>query len=805
MTKVRFTFVDVQGNPLPLMEFKLIVRRASFNDEEVGVTLPEQLTVVTDATGQVIVDLWPLKTAYRIQIAEEYEELCGKLNWSFYVPHTDQIVEAQSLFLVPAPNNIPWDEEAIGKITQAVIDSHDSAVAADASADRAELAATTVAGDAQSARDSAEDALLSKNSAAASATTASDAATAAGLSKVAAKASEDAADASELAAEQSAATAGTQAGVATDAGNLAKRWASDSENVVVADGKESSYSYSRKSATSATSAADSAGISGTQAGLATAAKTAAEAAALTATAKAGEASASAATALTEANRSKEEADRAQGYASALTGSLVEAGSIDLSSNQYPAKPQFSSFWKVVVGGVVGGVDYGIGDTLVYSKTLDQFYKIDNTESVSSVNGKTGALTLVKADVGLSQVDNTSDANKPVSTAQQTALNGKQASAANLTAFAGLTGAVDQLPYFTGAGALSLATLTAKARLLMARTDTAGMQDELGLVKAVNNNDPTVGRLISVGNFGLGSTESPRVADANAQHNQGVYSTYNTAGLPAGYTGAILGTLSVMPYSIDWTVQIYAPIDTSPRLFVRNFYSATTWSAWVPVAMGDVVASNSDTTVGRLLTVGYGGLGISNNGSYLGINLDPDTYLTGSVGLWGSFLINGVSTNGFLSVVSGEGGNYYQRFVNRIGAVSYERTANVGVWTPWSRMHTTANSLLDPALNTGGLMSATVVSGWTIEKFANGTCIVAGAFTSASLAANSQTSIDTTIPSVLVGETVAGVTAAALPTASSDVGAVNAFMVGNTVVRLYARNGAAAQPILFRIKIIGRWK
>jgi len=38
-------------------------------------------------------------------------------------------------------------------------------------------------------------------------------------------------------------------------------------------------------------------------------------------------------------------------------------------------------------------------------------------AVDSVNGHTGVVVLVKADVGLSNVDNTSDANKPVSTAQ----------------------------------------------------------------------------------------------------------------------------------------------------------------------------------------------------------------------------------------------------------------------------------------------------------------------------------------------------------------------------------------------------
>lgn len=44
--------------------------------------------------------------------------------------------------------------------------------------------------------------------------------------------------------------------------------------------------------------------------------------------------------------------------------------------------------------------------------------------VTSVAGKTGAVTLVKADVGLPLVDNTADLSKPVSTATQTALDGK---------------------------------------------------------------------------------------------------------------------------------------------------------------------------------------------------------------------------------------------------------------------------------------------------------------------------------------------------------------------------------------------
>lgn len=59
--------------------------------------------------------------------------------------------------------------------------------------------------------------------------------------------------------------------------------------------------------------------------------------------------------------------------------------------------------------------------------------------VVSVNGLTGAVTLAKADIGLDQVDNTSDAAKPVSTATQTALNLK----ANLASptFTGTVGGI----------------------------------------------------------------------------------------------------------------------------------------------------------------------------------------------------------------------------------------------------------------------------------------------------------------------------------------------------------------------------
>lgn len=59
--------------------------------------------------------------------------------------------------------------------------------------------------------------------------------------------------------------------------------------------------------------------------------------------------------------------------------------------------------------------------------------LNSTEQgiVISVNGRTGEVILTKTDVGLSNVDNTSDKNKPISTAAQTALD-KKADRKNIT-------------------------------------------------------------------------------------------------------------------------------------------------------------------------------------------------------------------------------------------------------------------------------------------------------------------------------------------------------------------------------------
>lgn len=77
--------------------------------------------------------------------------------------------------------------------------------------------------------------------------------------------------------------------------------------------------------------------------------------------------------------------------------------------------------------------------------------------VQSVAGKTGVVTLVKADVGLSNVDNTSDLNKPISTATQTALNLKYDSS-NPSNYVNAAGAAAAAPVQSVSGKTGTVTL-----------------------------------------------------------------------------------------------------------------------------------------------------------------------------------------------------------------------------------------------------------------------------------------------------------------------------------------------------------
>lgn len=96
-----------------------------------------------------------------------------------------------------------------------------------------------------------------------------------------------------------------------------------------------------------------------------------------------------------------------------------------------------------------------------------------TAPVQSVNGRTGAVTLAAADVGLGNVSNTADADKPVSSAQAAALAGKLNKAGDA-----LTGALNFAPAIVLAAAATL-DLGAQNANRVVLTGTAGPVTSFG--------------------------------------------------------------------------------------------------------------------------------------------------------------------------------------------------------------------------------------------------------------------------------------------------------------------------------------
>jgi hypothetical protein len=101
---------------------------------------------------------------------------------------------------------------------------------------------------------------------------------------------------------------------------------------------------------------------------------------------------------------------------AVLGASRYQGTWNANTNIPPIPPAVPSnngwYYVVSVPGntsIDGITSWALGDWIISNGQYWQ--KVPNTDAVLSVNGKTGAVVLAKADIGLSNVDNTSDATK----------------------------------------------------------------------------------------------------------------------------------------------------------------------------------------------------------------------------------------------------------------------------------------------------------------------------------------------------------------------------------------------------------
>jgi hypothetical protein len=155
------------------------------------------------------------------------------------------------------------------------------------------------------------------------------------------------------------------------------------------------------------------------------------------------AAASASAASTSESNAAASASTAGGSASAASDASTKAGlwaeeavDVAVEPGKYSAKHWAAKAADVVAGGVISDATTGSVTTWSSSKinTLlgGKEPSVTSGTSAQYWRGDKSWQTLNSSAVGLGNVDNTSDLNKPVSTSAQTALNGKAANTTTLT-------------------------------------------------------------------------------------------------------------------------------------------------------------------------------------------------------------------------------------------------------------------------------------------------------------------------------------------------------------------------------------
>lgn len=227
-------------------------------------------------------------------------------------------------------------------------------------------------------------------------------------------------------------------------------------------------------------------------------------------------------------------------------------------------------------------------------------------AVDSVFGRTGVVTsntgdYTKSQVGLPNVDDTSDANKPISTATQSALDAKQGDITltttgssgaatlvgdtlNIPQYAGASGTVTEVtanaPLSVTSGTttpdLTLAQATALANGFLSSTDWSTFNTGAGLAGTANQDSTATilgGNLTgTVNSVAVATVTSGSALGATANQDStatilsgNVTGTVNSVAVATVTSGAALGTTSTQPLDNVSTLTndaYYVPSDTT---------------------------------------------------------------------------------------------------------------------------------------------------------------------------------------------------------------------------------------------------
>jgi hypothetical protein len=254
-----------------------------------------------------------------------------------------------------------------------------------------------------------------------------------------------------------------------------------------------------------------------------------------------------------------------------------------------------------------------------ASTLTGSERVPMDQSGTTVDAAASAIAALatKATVGLGNCDNTSDANKPVSTATQTALDAK--ATAGAIGSAGLTMTAGVLGRDAGTGAPVVLTLGSGLSIVAgALTASGGGGGGSGTVTSVSMSVPTglsvAGSPITTSGtlaltFAAGYSLPLTATQANWDAAAALAAT---AVQPAGLTSYVQTSDARLSDSREWSATTISQAEaeagtaTTRRAFtaVRVFQAAAAWWAATATATGQALATTANAAAART-TLGLG--------------------------------------------------------------------------------------------------------------------------------------------------------------------------------------------------------
>ncbi len=244
-------------------------------------------------------------------------------------------------------------------------------------------------------------------------------------------------------------------------------------------------------------------------------------------------------------------------------------------------PYISGTVSVTAGNaVVTGVGTGWATALVTGGMFGLDSANGNPVPIASIDSDT-QLTLAKPWRGTTAATQAYWIMRDTSYGQQTVANAtalaqiiNELRSAALAAFAGLTPAADKVPYFTSAGAATLADMKAKGRDLLAAADAAAAWQALGSIpdqrlptrlQVAAAQVSTTGALDDVAESGWVAVSNANVATVNG---------------PPGASGGVVFTGR---YDSTNSVQIYSHVTGNNRQWMR-FRNGLGWQPWTLISL-----------------------------------------------------------------------------------------------------------------------------------------------------------------------------------------------------------------------------